>query len=149
MNIEVENEFENALTSLQHVLIARRVMASDEQMRLNWNHFNIMVLAKERGSVLPSQISDELRLSRPTTSKYLKYLKANGLISTSISKNDRRSYTIHLTSLSKQILQNIIKGQQDNAKLALHALTTTEAKQFAQITAKITAALDNESLRTI
>ncbi|MDV2988884.1 MAG: MarR family transcriptional regulator [Dehalogenimonas sp.] len=149
MNTKNEEAFENALTNLQHVLIARRVLASDEQVRLNWNHFNIMALVKEHGSILPSQISDELRLSRPTTSKYLKYLKAHGLISTSTSKNDHRSYTIHLTSLSKQIIQNIFKGQHDNVKLALNVLTTNEAEQFARTAVKITAALDNESLKTI
>lgn len=149
MNTKIEEAFENALTNLQHVLIARRVLASDEQVRLNWNHFNIMALVKERGSILPSQISDELGLSRPTTSKYLKYLKAHGLISTSTSKNDQRSHTIHPTSLSKQILQKIFKGQHDNAKLALNVLTLNEAEQFIRTAAKITAALDNESLKTI
>ena len=68
MNTKIEEAFENALTNLQHVLIARRVLASDEQVRLNWNHFNIMALVKEHGSILPSQISDELILSRPMLS---------------------------------------------------------------------------------
>jgi len=149
MDARIETAFEKALTDFQHVLIARRVLASDEQVRLNWNHFNIMALVKECGSILPSQISDELKLSRPTTSKYLKYLKANGLIVTTKSGNDHRSYTVCLTQVSNKIIENILDGQRDNAQIALHILTEHEAEQFAQIAAKITMALDSESLKII
>jgi DNA-binding MarR family transcriptional regulator len=149
MDTRNEEAFEKALTNLQHVLIARRVLASDEKVRLNWNHFKIMALVKERGCILPSQISDELQLSRPTTSKYLKYLNDNGLIATNKSLNDHRSYSVYLTPLSNEIIENIFEGQRINAKLALNALTPNEAEQFARIGAKITLALDSESLKII
>jgi len=149
MDSMIEKEFEKALTDLQHILIARRVLASDEQVRLNWNHFNIMALAKEHGSILPSQISVELKLSRPTTSKYLKYLKDNGLIETCKSLKDQRSHTICLTPLSNKIIENIFEGQRNNARLALQVLSPDEAAQFAAIASKITLALDSESLKVI
>lgn len=141
--------FVKALANLQYVLIARRVLASDEPMRLNWKHFTIMAFVKDNGKVLPSEISDKLELSRSSTSKYLKCLKEKGLVATLASKSDGRSYTVQLTPVASSILENIYRGERENAQLALSTLTPQEAEQFIRIAAKITVALDNDNLKTI
>ncbi len=83
------------------------------------------------------------------TSKHLKYLKEKKLIHIRTSQKDHRSYTISLTPLADTILENIYNGQRENAKLGLSVLTSTEAEQFSRISAKITAALDSDDLKTI
>lgn len=149
MPTKEQTSFEEALANLQYVLIARRVFASDEPMRLNWKHFDIMAFIKNKGKVFPSQISKELDLSRSSTSKYLKYLKENELIITNVSTSDARSYSIQLTTQADAILEKIYEGQRDNAQLALSALSPQEVEQFTKIAKKITTALDNETLKTI
>lgn len=149
MQREEQDSFEEALANLQYVLIARRVYASDEPMRLNWKHFDIMAFIQDKEKVFPSQISDELSLSRSSTSKYLKYLKEKGLISTAASTSDGRSYTAQLTPLADEILESIHKGERENAQLALSALTPQEVEQFTKIAKKISNALDSATLKTI
>src|SRR5688500_12478474 len=105
------DDFEQVLANLQYVLIARRVQASDEPMRLNWRHFEIMALIKERGSLEPSVISETLGLSRPNTSKYLRYLQDNKLILTRKDDRDKRSHTVALTHEASHILKSIHEGQ--------------------------------------
>lgn len=46
--------FEAALAHLQYILIARRVQASDEPMRLNWKHFDILTFIKDHSPAAPS-----------------------------------------------------------------------------------------------
>ena len=149
MNVSSQGEFEEALTGLQHVLIARRVLASDEQIRLNWNHFHILILINNSPGILPSEISESLLLPRPTVSKHLKYLKSKRLIKTKISTRDTRSYSVRLTKSAENILRNIFKGQQENARLASGVLSENEVKQFTKIAQKITSALDGKSLKEI
>lgn len=141
--------FEDALANLQYVLIARRVQASDEPMRLNWKHFDIMVFVRERGTVKPSVISEVLRMSRSSTSKYLKYLEEKALITKISQGADRRSHEVALTKQANEILENIYKGQHRNAQLAGTALTPEEMQQFTVIAAKITHALDSDVLHTV
>jgi DNA-binding MarR family transcriptional regulator len=144
-----DQAFEDALANLQYVLIARRVQASDEPMRLNWKHFDIMALIKERQSIAPSVISETLSMSRSSTSKYLKSLEEKGLITKSSLGKDRRSHNVVLTEQADEILNNIYKGQHTNAALASEALSPEELQQFTRIAKKITAALDSDELRTV
>jgi len=141
-------DFEKALTGLQHILIARRVLASDENIRLNWNHFNIMALASET-LLTPSEISTALQLSRSSTSKHLKYLEENNLIEKVPAGEDKRSHTVQATKTAKNIIGNITKGQEQNAAIAKQVLSADEAEQFVVAANKIIAALDSESLKTI
>lgn len=144
-----DQAFEDALANLQYVLIARRVQASDEPMRLNWKHFDIMALIKERKSIAPSTISTTLSMSRSSTSKYLKGLEEKGLVTKSALGKDRRSHNVGLTQQADEILNNIYKGQHANATLASEALSPEEIQQFTKIAKKITAALDSDALRTV
>lgn len=148
-NAQVFNEFEETLTNLQYVLIARRVQASDESVRLNWKHFTIMAYIKEQESVSPSLISDALQMSRSSISKYLKSLADKNLITLLPAGQDRRSHQVMLSAEANTILDNIYKGQHHNAKMASQSLTAEEMRQFCTIARKITAALDDESLRTV
>lgn len=141
--------FEDALANLQYVLIARRVQASDEPMRLNWKHFDIMALIKERTSIAPSIISATLSMSRSSTSKYLKTLEEKGLVTKGAFGKDRRSHNVVLTKQADDILNNIYEGQHANATLAGKVLSPEEIQQFTRIAKKITAALDSDDLRTI
>ena len=110
--------FEQTLAKLQCIMIARRVQASDEPMRLNWKHFDIMALIKERQQIEPSSISKALHLSRSSTSKYLKYLESKDLIKKTTAGLDRRSHQVALTKQADDILENIYEGYHQNARLA-------------------------------
>ncbi|HYG84421.1 MAG TPA: MarR family winged helix-turn-helix transcriptional regulator [Verrucomicrobiae bacterium] len=142
-------KFEDALANLQYILIARRVQASDEPMRLTWRHFDLMAFVKAEGSAVPSVISEKLGMSRSSTSKYLKSLEEKGLLEKTASGTDRRSHSVILTAQANDILENIYAGQRENARLAMTALSPKDAKLFAVLAAKITAALDDDSLRTV
>ncbi len=145
----ISKNFEDALATLQYVLIARRVQASDEPMRLNWRHFDIMELIKKHGSITPSTISKTLDMSRSSTAKYLKGLEEKELIQRDSPGSDRRSYQVALTKQADEILDNIYKGQRENARKVQQVLSVDEMKQFVVIAAKITAALDDDSLHTV
>lgn len=145
-----QNEaFENALANLQYVLIARRVQASDEPMRLNWRHFDIMAFIKEHESVEPSKISKTLYISRSSTSKYLKSLEEKALILKTAQGSDRRSHQVVLTKHADEILENIYRGQRENALQALQVLSDEEIQQFTTIATKIASALDSDQLHIV
>lgn len=149
MNTDLHQNLENSLARLQYILIARRVLASDEKIRLNWNQFDIMVLIKSSVTITPAAISKALGFSRPNTSKYLKYLEENGLIKTVVAKNDKRSHAVHLTKLSQTILNKIDRGQRDTATRVMKALTDSEVNQFIAITEKVIKTLDSSTLKEI
>lgn len=146
---QTDKMFEDTLANLQYVLIARRVQASDEPMRLNWKHFDIMALIKEKGSIIPSAISETLQLSRSSTSKYLKNLKEKGLVKKLAKSKDRRSHGVALTKQADKILKAIYRGQRLNALQAKHKLSPEEVRQFIAIAKKIISALDSDDLHTV
>lgn len=143
------NDFEETLTALQCVLIARRAQASDEKVRLNWNHFTILELLYPKKVLEPSAISEQLNFSRPNTSKYLKYLEVGKLIKRSPHEHDARSHRVALTSSGYGIIDAIISAQHKNARLVCGTLSPEEQQQFTRITQKIIAALDGDELRTV
>lgn len=143
------NDFEETLTALQCVLIARRVQASDEKVRLNWNHFTILELLYPKKVLEPSAISEQLDFSRPNTSKYLKYLEVSKLIKRSPHEHDARSHRVTLTSSGYDIIDAIISAQHENARRVCSTLSPEEQQQFTHVTQKIIAALDDDELRTV
>lgn len=141
--------FGSALADLQCVLIARRFQASNEPMRLNWKHFDILALIKKEGDVKPSDISDTLGITRSSTSKYLHHLKKHELIAKVALSGDGRSHGVRLTAQAHQILDNIYEGWHYNAACAGKTLTKQEIDLFIAVAAKITKSLDSNALRSI
>lgn len=149
MTKQQPHDFVETLAALQCVLIARRVQASDEKVRLNWNHFTILELLYLKKVLEPSAISKQLAFSRPNTSKYLKYLEVKKLIKRQPHEHDARSHRVALTSSGYDIIDAIISAQHENARLVCSALSPEEQQQFTRITQKIITALDDDELRTV
>jgi DNA-binding MarR family transcriptional regulator len=140
--------FEQSLSDLQCILIARRELASSEGIKLTWLDFDVMdCLIKEAQT--PSQLSEYLHTSRSSMSKRLKYLRDNGLVTFEISTKDGRSRIISLTGEGRGIMDAVYAGRRDMARQASQGLTPDEQQQFAYLAQKIATALDEDVLHTI
>lgn len=146
---DTTSSFEESLSDLQCVLIARRELASSEGIKLTWLDFDIMdSLARSSGKT-PSQLSDILHVSRSSMSKHLKYLHLHSLIAFAGSEKDGRSRTVTLNKEGSTLMNAVYAGRRDLAKRASQGLTPDEQQQFARLAKKVVTALDEDVLHTI
>ncbi|QAV22053.1 MarR family winged helix-turn-helix transcriptional regulator [Proteus hauseri] len=140
MNQEIE--LENALSLLQCTLVAQRTRYSPELV--TWGQYDILELLRLRGDLTPSQLSDELAISRQNLSKFMRGLKRLGFIAQYQSEQDKREFITHLTEAGKIFLEKAALGRKQNALKVSESLTLGEQAIFIELSHKIIAALASE-----
>jgi DNA-binding MarR family transcriptional regulator len=139
-------EFENSLSFLQCVLIARRSKVNPDH--ITWAQYDLLELLRIRGPLVPSVISDALGASRSSTSKVLRILKDKHLIQQTEGQQDRREQTTAITEKGQEFLAGASQSRNEAAEIAASVLTKGEQAIFAELCHKVAAALQDKQSQT-
>jgi DNA-binding MarR family transcriptional regulator len=100
--------------------------------------FVLQYISLNGGSVLPGDISLELKVSSARIAAALNSLESKGLITRQIDKNDRRKVIVEITSEGSETAEkhwnNIVCG----ASKFLSLLGEDDAKEYVRIMGKVT-----------
>ncbi|MCM6778283.1 MarR family winged helix-turn-helix transcriptional regulator [Nocardia sp. CDC159] len=137
-----DNDIENALAYLTCVLVARRTRTTPE--RVTWQQYDVLEMLRLHGPMTPSALSESLRVSRPTMSKALRVLKDRHLVEQAALGADRREQTTSLTAAGREFLDRAAQCRRDNADIAASVLSPAERRVFAELCARVAAALGSD-----
>lgn len=132
-------EVENALSYLQCVLVAWRTRSTPEP--ITWQQYDVLESLRIHGPMTPSAISASLAISRPTTSKALRVLKDEGLISQSALDADRREQMTSLTPVGQEFLLRAARSRRESAQVAAAVLSPDEQRTFAALCERVAEAM--------
>lgn len=130
---------ENALSTLQCILVARRARYTPEAV--NWAQYDVLELLRLQGPATPSSLSERLGVARSAISKSLRVLKDLGLVEQAQGGGDRREQVTVLTPRGGDFLARAASGRQDAARRAMAVLSAGEQAIFAELCEKVSAAL--------
>jgi len=110
--------------------------------------FVLIILSKKSGSVLPSEISNEMRISSARVAAALNSLENKGLITRQIDKSDRRKILVDLTPEGRILAQERVQAVIHVASQILSMLGEDDAKELIRIFSRIVShSTQNEGVR--
>lgn len=112
------------------LVAAKRGAPAEGQLPFNPLYFNILRVVGARGRVRPSQIADELSVSRTTISTAVKALQRRGLLDVSADASDRRALHLTLSAAGKATRDAILRQDKRNAAAMLETLAPSERDAF-------------------
>jgi DNA-binding MarR family transcriptional regulator len=132
-----------ALTDLQCELVAERNRVNP--VGVTWLEYDILNALK-RGSMLPSELSVVLGISRTKLSKNLIRLRELQYIEQVPNKQDHRELQTGLTSDGEVFLNTVDDGHTLLEDAAQKAFTQSEQQQLIELTSKLVEVLRKERL---
>ena len=123
------------------LVAARRGAPAEGQLPFNPLYFNILRVVGAKGSVRPSQIADELSVSRTTISTAVKSLQKRGLLETAADSTDRRALHLSLSSTGRATREAILRQDLRNAAAMLETLDDGERDAFVETMGKVARGL--------
>lgn len=105
----------------------------------------VYLLGMRGGSSRPSELADELRLTRPTASKLLVRLASDGLVDVHDHPADGRSKRVRLTSRGQGAYRVLHAAGVDLVGGALHRLAPDARERFADLLGQVVPVLLGES----
>ncbi len=100
-------------------------------------NYMLYFLNKQGGVVLPSEISNEMKITSARTAAALNNLESKGLITREIDKNDRRQILVALTDEGKRIAKLQLDEFVKTTTHILETLGEDDAKEFIRIIKKL------------
>ena len=127
---------------MRALLVAARSGAPAEgQLPFNPLHFNILRVVGAKGSIRPSQIADELKVSRTTISTAVKSLLKRGLLDASADVSDGRALHLNLSNEGQAVRDAILRQDKRNAAAMLDTLDRSERDAFVSTMGKVARGL--------
>lgn len=94
--------------------------------------------------VLPSELGKMMKVTTPRVTAILNELEAQGLITRSISPEDRRNIYVMLSDKGKQLVQEKISQQQKNVRLLVERLDEDDVRAFIRVLKVLDALIEEE-----
>lgn len=140
---------------MDYTALAREYMEVLFQMRnrksskkisdsMHGEHFVLAYLAKHGGSVIPSEISNEMGISSARIAATLNSLEAKGLVTRRIDERDRRRILVELTDSGRHREAAHAKHMLDVMVHMLEDLGEEDAKEFLRILKKLSNRVPEE-----
>ena len=123
------------------LVAARRGAPAEGQLPFNPLYFNILRVVGAKGSIRPSQIADDLSVSRTTISTAVKALQRRGLLETSADATDRRALHLSLSADGRATRDAILRQDKRNAAAMLETLDASERDAFVLTMGKVARGL--------
>ncbi|PHM33113.1 MarR family winged helix-turn-helix transcriptional regulator [Xenorhabdus innexi] len=127
----VTTPFEEALSSLQCVLVARRTMINPEG--ISWSQYDVLHLLRRHQSMNPSVIGERLGFTRSKTSKILRSLKDKELIKQESGENDKRELVTQLSPKGLVFLQRTEASTHSMADIVTSHMSQGEIAIFTEL----------------
>ncbi|MER5393311.1 MarR family transcriptional regulator [Saccharopolyspora sp. NPDC002686] len=102
----------------------------------------LSALRRAGGGLRPSQLTKETLSSGAATTKRLARLEAEGLISRTASRRDRREVDVHLTERGRELIDSLFPEQLERERQMLDPLDADERQQLAALLTKLLGSLD-------
>ena len=100
-------------------------------------YFNILRSVGTLGSIRPSQLAEQMSVSRSTMSTALKALQKRQLLATTLDETDKRAINMELTAEGHEVLNAINRQDFKNSELMLSVLHESERVMFVRYMSKI------------
>ena len=102
---------------------------------LNQGEFDVLAALRRAGppyTLIPSQLSDALMMSRAGMTGRLDRLEAAGLVERSLDPDDRRSFRVALSAKGRQVIDAALSEHAANVGRLVSALTPEERQALDQ-----------------
>ena len=123
------------------LVAAKRGAPAEGQLPFNPLYFNMLRVVGAKGSFRPSQLADELTVSRTTISTAVKALQKRGLLDATPDASDRRALKLSLSTKGQQTLDAIRRQDLRNAAAMLETLPDGERTAFVATMGKVAKGL--------
>ena len=107
-------------------------------------YFNILRVVGGQGQMRPSQIADQLGVSRTTISTAVRALQKRDLLMSLTDESDRRALHVRLTSAGRETLDAILRQDRRNAAAMLETLDEEERVAFVATMGKVARGLSGD-----
>ena len=132
-------DYENLAHDYMEVM--SRMGKRNAQKKLNdsmhGEQFMLFCISKHEGSVIPSEISNEMGISTARIAAALKNLESKGMITRIIDKNDRRKILVNLTEAGYEQAKQHYSMIMNITTNMLQYLGEKDAKEFLRIMKKL------------
>jgi DNA-binding MarR family transcriptional regulator len=137
-----------AFTRVNGMLAAE--MDEETEISLDWYSILLMLSQAEHGAMRPSDLADQVGLSRSATTRLIDRLERDGLVERRSCGTDRRGTFVGLTSKGEETFRRAgrvhLRGIDEH--VGLH-LTDAELGHLAVLLTKLADAVDGEALSLI
>lgn len=105
----------------------------------------IYVLGLRGGAARPSVLAAELRMTRPTTSKLLARLRADGLLDKRDDPTDGRASQVELTTLGRDVFARLVGAGHDMVRRALGGWSEADIELLSGLLSRFVDGLMDEA----
>ncbi len=123
--------FEEALSRLQCVLVARRTLTNPEG--ISWAQYDTLHLLRQYQPMNPSVIGEKLGFTRSKMSKILRLLKDKEFIEQEVGENDKRELVTKLSSKGLTFLQKVESSRHNMADIVESNMSQGEIALFTEL----------------
>ncbi|MCC8375719.1 MarR family transcriptional regulator [Photorhabdus sp. HUG-39] len=123
--------FEDALSRLQCVLVARRTITNPEG--ISWAEYDTLYLLQQYQPMNPTEISEKLGFTRSKMSKILRLLKDNEFIKQETGENDKREMVTKLSPKGLMFLQRVASNRHNMADIVESNMSKDEIAIFTEL----------------
>ncbi|MBS9436144.1 MarR family transcriptional regulator [Photorhabdus noenieputensis] len=123
--------FEDALSRLQCVLVARRAITNPEG--ISWAEYDTLHLLRQYQSMNPTAIGEKLGFTRSKMSKILRLLKDNEFIKQETGENDKRELVTKLSPKGLMFLQRVESNRHNMADIVESNMSQSEIAIFTEL----------------
>ncbi|CDL86070.1 MarR family winged helix-turn-helix transcriptional regulator [Xenorhabdus cabanillasii] len=123
--------FEEALSRLQCVLVARRTITNPEGV--SWAQYDTLYLLRQYQPIKPSIIGEKLGFTRSKTSKILRSLKDKELIEQEAGESDKRELVTKLSQKGLMFLQRAESSNHNMADIVAANMSQGEIAIFTEL----------------
>lgn len=137
-----------AFTRVNAVLA--REMAAETPISLEWYGILLMLAQSDELSMRPSDLADQIGLSRSATTRFIDRLESDGLVERRSCASDRRGTFVSLTPKGAQVFTEVgrIHLRVIDEHVGSH-LTDDELAQLAELTGKLAHRVGGDALSAL
>ncbi|MGI6176657.1 MAG: MarR family winged helix-turn-helix transcriptional regulator [Christensenellales bacterium] len=95
--------------------------------------FVLTYLYYHGNQALPSELGQKMNVSTPRVTAILNELEARGLITRSISPEDRRNINVMLSDKGRQVVEERLSKQRKSIQLLVERLDEADVKAFLRV----------------
>jgi len=158
MNMAVELRSTEASETWRDVITAftrvngvlAREMNTETDLSLDWYGILLMLSQAEMGAMRPSDLADQVSLSRSATTRLIDRMERDGLVERRSCGTDRRGTFVALTPLGEKVFRQAgrIHLQGIDQHLGSH-LTTDDMANLRRILRKLSDGVDSDAMSMI
>lgn len=148
---EASETWRDVMTAFKRVNgVLAKEMDTETDLSLDWYGILLMLSQAEHGSMRPSDLADQVSLSRSATTRLIDRMERDGLVERRSCRDDRRGRFVALTPQGEKVFRQA--GRVHLRGIDQHVgsnLTTGEMADLRRILRKLSGGVDSDALSMI